>query len=189
MSQSAGPGAPSHSTVTRIEAIEPRLSQVNRRSDVDIDAAFAAARPRLVRIATSLVGPSSAEDVVQDTYLAARRHAGQLRDPGAAEAWLARICVHRAFRVRRRGLRLRDLLDRLPRPRPGSPPTRATSLELRELIEGLPPRERTVIVLQHGHGYSLAEVADLVGVSHANARQIATRARARLLRAWQEAER
>jgi RNA polymerase sigma-70 factor (ECF subfamily) len=173
--------------VTDIESIQPRTGRVVRRSSVDLDEAFAAARPRLQRIATSLVGPSDAEDVVHDTYLLARARAGQLRDPLAVEAWLVRICIHRSFRVNRRGRRFRELLDRLPgRERPVS---RASGLELRELIDGLAPRERAVVILQHGYGYSLLEVAELVGVSHANARKIASRARARLLRAWQDAER
>ena len=173
--------------MTDIESIEPRTGPVVRRSSVDLDEAFAAARPRLERIATSLVGPAHAEDVVHDTYLLARARAGQLRDPLAVEAWLARICIHRSFRVNARGRRFRELLDRLPgRERPGP---RASGLELRELIDGLAPRERAVVILQHGYGYSLLEVAELVGVSHANARKIASRARARLLRAWQDAER
>ena len=170
----------------RVEAIEPAVRQVTRRSDVDLDSAFAAARPRLIRIASSLVGADTAEDVVQDTYLMARARLSQLRDPGAIEAWLARICVHRSFRVRRRGRRLQELLGVLPIPRATPPP--AGRLELHELIEQLPPRDRAVIVLQHGYGYSLDEVAQLVGVSHANARKISSRTRARLLRAWLEGE-
>ena len=43
-------------------------------------------------------------------------------------------------------------------------------------------------MLQHGYGYTLAEVAELVGISHANARKISSRTRAKLLRAWLEAE-
>ena len=169
-----------------MEAIEPALRQVTRRTDVDLDSAFASARPRLVRIAASLVGPDAAEDVVHDTYLVARDRVGQLRDPAALEAWLARICVHRSFRVRRRGKRLQELLGFLPTPRVTPPP--AGRLELHELIEQLPPRDRAVVVLQHGYGYGLDEVAQLVGISHANARKISSRTRARLLRQWLESE-
>jgi RNA polymerase sigma factor (sigma-70 family) len=169
-----------------VEAIEPAVRQVTRRADVDLDSAFASARPRLVRIASSLVGADSAEDVVQDTYLMARDRVAQLRDPGAIDAWLARICVHRCFRVKRRGRRLQELLPSLSFAR--STPAATGRLELQELVEQLPPRERAVIVLQHGYGYGLDEVAALVGISHANARKISSRTRARLLRAWQEAE-
>jgi RNA polymerase sigma factor (sigma-70 family) len=157
------------------------------RLDVDLDSAFASARPRLVRIATSLVGVDAAEDVVHDTYLVARGRIGQLRDPAALDAWLARICVHRSFRIRRRGKRLHELLARVPFAR--VTPAASGRVELQELIEALPPRERAVVVLQHGYGYTLAEVAELVGISHANARQISSRTRARLLQQWQEAER
>ena len=174
-------------TVTELERLEPRIGPVVGNAYRELDEAFAAARPRLLRIAISLVGPAQAEDVVHDTYLLARAQAGRLRDPLAAEAWLARICVHRSFRVSRRGRRLQQLLDRLPgRERPAA---RASGLELRELVDGLPPRERAVVILQHGYGYSLLEVAELLGVSHANARKISSRARARLRDAWQEAER
>lgn len=187
LSQSALLVSLSFRVVTEIERIQPRISPVVRRSLADLDEAFAAARPRLQRIAMSLVGATNAEDVVHDTYLTARERAGQLRDPLAAEAWLVRICIHRSFRLNRRARRLRELLDGLPgRERPVP---RASGLELRELIDGLAPRERTVVILQHGYGYTLLEVAELLGVSHANARKIASRARARLLRAWQDAER
>ena len=74
----------------------------------------------------------------------------------------------------------------LPFPRVTPPPH--GRLELHELVENLPPRERAVVVLQHGYGYSLDEVARLVGISHANARKISSRTRARLLRQWLEAE-
>jgi RNA polymerase sigma factor (sigma-70 family) len=173
--------------LTDLDGVEPRTSTAVRRAQSDLDEAFGAARPRLQRIATSLVGVALAEDVVHDVYVIARQSRSQLRDPLAAEAWLARICVHRCFRVNRRGRRLRELLDRLaPRDRLV---VRPAGLELRELIDGLAPRERTVVILHHGYGYSLLEVAELVGISHANARKIASRARARLLHAWQEAER
>jgi RNA polymerase sigma-70 factor (ECF subfamily) len=172
--------------VWRVEAIEPALLRSARRPDVDLESAFASARPRLLRIAASLVGADTAEDVVQDTYLAARARLSQLRDAAAVEAWLARICVHRCFRIKRRGRRFQELLAFVPFAR--SAPSGGGRVELQELIERLPPRDRAVVVLQHGYGYSLAEVAELVGISHANARQIASRTRARLLREWREAE-
>jgi DNA-directed RNA polymerase specialized sigma24 family protein len=166
-----------------VDLIGERVGPVST-GRVDVDATFGQVRARLVRIATGLVGAEAAEDVVHDTYLVARDRIGQLRDPLAAEAWLARICVHRCFRVRRRRLHLERLLPRLV-----SPPVRPPDLDLRGLIEALPPRERAVLVLHHGHGYTLAEVGELVGISHANARAIASRAQRRLLREWLEASR
>ena len=80
---------------------------------VDLEAAFERARPRLLAISRGLVGAGGAEDVVQDTYLVARERIGQLRDPAAVEAWLARIAIHRCYRQRQRRMHL----DRLLHPR------------------------------------------------------------------------
>jgi RNA polymerase sigma-70 factor (ECF subfamily) len=149
---------------------------------VDLDAAFERARPRLLAIARGLVGAAGAEDVAHDTYLTARERIGQLRDPAAIEAWLARIAIHRCYRQRQRRLHLDRLLPWLQRT-----PT-SSSLELRELVERLPARERTILVLHYGHGYSLAEIGQLLEITHVNARAIISRARRRLVAAWLESE-
>ena len=57
------------------------------------DVAFETLRPRLLALARSLLGPETAEDAVQDTYVLGRESLGQLRDPAAVEAWLKRICA------------------------------------------------------------------------------------------------
>jgi len=153
-----------------------------------LDERFEAVRPRLVRTAAALVGLDAAEDVVHDTYLVARGHLRQLRDPDALEAWLVQICVRRCFRLSRRGRHLERLLGSLPHPAAAGE-TAAPWLELRELLEAMRPRERAVLVLHHGYGHTLVEVASLLGISHDNARAIASRGRRALLRLWLEADR
>lgn len=150
-----------------------------------LDARFVELKPRLLVAARSLVGSDNAEDVVQDAYLRARAKIGQLRDVQALDSWLMRIVATTAFNHHRRR---RGLLDRLPllAPRQASTPPRAT---LDELVDQLPARERTVLVLQHAYGYRLDEIARIVGTTHTNARTIAFRARRHLAVAWQEAER
>jgi len=147
------------------------------------DARFALARERLLKITASLVGADEAEDVVQDTYLLARRRFDQLRDPSAFEPWLTRIAVNLCFGRHRRRRTLRDVLPALlPRHAPG------TDVGLRELVEQLPPRERTVLVLHYGHGYGLEEIAALLDLTHTNVRTIIARTRKRLYAAWRRAE-
>ena len=182
-----GPRVSGRCRCAGVMAIERDGRPAAALTGVDIDAAFEAARPRLVRVARSLVGEGAAEDAVHDTYLTARSRIRQLRDPGAVDAWLTRICVRRCFRLSRRGRRLGDLLARLPLP--STAPEPGAGIELRELVDRLPARDRTVLVLQQGYGYTLVEVAELVGISHANARQIASRTQARLLRLWLESAR
>ena len=156
------------------------------RPDLDaeqFDVAFETLRPRLLALARSLLGPEAAEDAVQDTYILGRESLGQLRDPAAVEAWLKRICVTRCYRVHRR----RRLLDRvLARLVPAAP---ARDAHIRDLVEQLPHRQRVVVVLHYGHGYSLAEISELIDERYDNVRAIASRARKKLLEAWLEAER
>jgi len=149
----------------------------------DFDARFALARGRLLRITASLVGAVDAEDVVQDTYLLGRRRYSQLRDDAAFEPWLTRIAVNLCFGRHRRGKRLRELLPALL-PRRAS----ASDIGLRELVERLPPRDRTVLVLHYGHGYRLEEIAALLDLTHTNVRTVIARTRKRLYAAWRRAE-
>ena len=148
------------------------------------DERFAHARDRLLRICRSLVGAESAEDVVQDTYLLARDRVTQLRDPSSFDAWVNRIAVNRCYGLRRRGLHLERLLPGLVRPRPPE-----SDLGLRELIERLPARQRTILVLHYGHGYSLREIAELLDLTHDNVRAIVVRTRRRLFSDWKAADR
>jgi RNA polymerase sigma-70 factor (ECF subfamily) len=60
---------------------------------------------------------------------------------------------------------------------------------LRELIERLPPRERTLVVLHYGHGYQFDEIARLTGLTAVNARTIVHRARRRLAADLREPDR
>ncbi len=149
----------------------------------EFDARFALARERLLRITASLVGAIDAEDVVQDTYLLGWRRYDQLRDDAAFEPWLTRIAVNLCFGRHRRGKRLRELLPALL-PRRAA----ASDIGLRELVEKLPPRDRTVLVLHYGHGYGLEEIATLLDLTHTNVRTIIARTRKRLFLAWRKAE-
>jgi len=138
-------------------------------------------RPRLVALAGSLVGRDAAEDVVHDAYLRARSRIGQLRDPDALDAWLTRIVIRIAYNHHRRRVGLLGRIARLGVPEPAQ----ARDVGLRELIGLLPSRERTVLVLHYAYGYALAEIADMLGLSHVNVRTIIFRARRRLAAEWE----
>ena len=169
-----------------MEAMELERNQVGDvRSDEasDFDARFATARGRLLAICSPLVGRNEAEDVVHDTYLAGRSRYARLRDPAAFEAWLIRIAINRCVDRHRRGSRVFPL-----RPTYEGRSASDRDLGLRELIERLPLRERTILVLHYGHGYGLQEIGQLLDLSHTNVRTIIARARQVLLRAMREAD-
>ena len=57
----------------------------------------------------------------------------------------------------------------------------AVVLAVRTLVEKLSPTERAVLVLREAFDYTYREIADILDLSEANARQLAVRARTRLL--------
>lgn len=150
------------------------------------DARFTDVRDRLVRICAGFVGADAADDVAHDTYLRARSRLQQLRDPDLFEAWLTRIAINLCMNRHRSHRRWVERLPMLPR-RQSVPPPRDAGL--RELIERLPARERTLVVLHYGHGYTLEEVAQMSGLAPTNVRSIVFRARRRLRKQLQEADR
>jgi RNA polymerase sigma-70 factor, ECF subfamily len=152
----------------------------------DFDQRFALVQPRLMAICRGLVGGDVAADVVHDAYVRGRGRFQQLRDPAHFDAWLSRIAVNLCFNWHR------DRRATFHRSTPDltlSPAAAQQDVGLRELVEQLPPRERTLVVLHYGYGYTLGEIADLLGLSHGNARSVVFRARARLGEQLREAER
>ena len=166
---------------------EPRpISAIETGGAADAyDARFEAARERLVRICRGFVGADAAEDVVHDAYLRGRARFGQLRDIDLFDAWVTRLAINLCVNRHRAGRRLRDLLPTL---RPGATAA-PRDAGLRELVEGLPPRERTLLVLHYGHGYQFDEIARMTGLSTVNARTIVFRARRRLADQLRKADR
>lgn len=151
----------------------------------DFDSRFASLRPKLLRVCRGFIGADAAEDVVHDTYVRGRDRFHQLRDSTRFDAWLTRIAINLCYSWHRG----RRQSSRLAIARPNSTPgVHQRDAGLRELIEVLPPRDRTLIVLHYGYGYSLAEIADLLGISSGAARVAVLRARAKLAEQLRDAQ-
>jgi RNA polymerase sigma factor (sigma-70 family) len=121
---------------------------------------FEAQRHALLRHCTRLVGADEAQDVVQDTYLKAARHASSMRNPSAMRAWLFRVASNRCVDLHRRRSRLVALGDRDPAGSAGR------DVALRQMVERLAPRERAIVVMYYSHGYGLGEIAEKLGLTH-----------------------
>jgi RNA polymerase sigma-70 factor (ECF subfamily) len=153
------------------------ISRSDAAATSAFDEQFARTQPRLHRICQNLAGPDAAEDIVQDVYLLARERFGQLRNPLAFDTWITRIAVRQCYNASRRR---RRLLERLPLIGSLRAAPEPSDLGLRELVERLPPRERSLVVLHYGYGYRIDEIAALLEISATNARTILFRARAKL---------
>jgi RNA polymerase sigma-70 factor (ECF subfamily) len=154
-----------------------------------VDAAtFEVARPRLFGIAYRVLrGAAEAEDVVQDTWI--RWHRTNRREVRDATAFLAAattrlaINVSQSARARREapsGAWLPEPIDHAADPTVGVERDEALEPAVRNLWEKLTPVELAVFVLREGFDYRYREIADVLELSEANARQILVRARARL---------
>lgn len=135
--------------------------------------------PRLMALAYSILRDrEQACDAVQDTAEQAWRSWGDLRQQDRRGAWLSTICVRQALR-RGRAERRQRLLAWGQRPDAGSD-LRVTDVDLERALGRLSARQRAVIGLHYVYGYSLDEVAAVLGCRPGTARSHLNRALATL---------
>jgi RNA polymerase sigma-70 factor (TIGR02957 family) len=152
---------------------------------------FEAQRPRLFWLAYRLLGSASeAEDAVQDAYL--RLHAADAELIESLPAWLTKavtnLCLNRLTSARARrevypGPWLPEPVltdDRTLGPQETAEQRESVSIALLSLMERLGPTERAAFVLREAFAYSHSEIAEILEMSEANARQVYRRARQRL---------
>jgi RNA polymerase sigma-70 factor (ECF subfamily) len=160
-------------------------------TDAETDATtFAELRPLLFALAYRMLSSvSEAEDVVQEAFLRYRR----AREEGAAvaspKAYLSAVVTRLAIDELRSARARRETYSGQWLPEPlltdegaGDPAVIAEqadslSMAFLLLLERLTPAERAVFLLHDVFGYGYDEVAEIVGRTEANCRQIALRAR------------
>ena len=143
---------------------------------------FEAERPRLVRIASRVLGDhAEAQDVVQQAWL--RLHATDA-EIDSLPAWLTtvttRLCLDRLRS--RTPMPVDDLepLDRVNDPADDVALADTVGLALHIVLDRLTPRERIAFVLHDSFGFEFPTIATLLDTSPAAARKLASRARAKV---------
>jgi RNA polymerase sigma-70 factor (sigma-E family) len=156
---------------------------VSEAIDEEFSEYVAARRRALIRTAYVLTGDHhAAEDLVQTalarTYLAWNR----IRDKQALDAYVRRAIVneHTSW-WRRAWKRLEHSTDDLPN-RPAAEPEldSVERRELRQLVDGLPPRQRVAVVLRYFDGLTEAETAEVMNCSVGTVKSRTSRALTRL---------
>jgi len=150
-----------------------------------------------------------AEDAVQETLLRAWRHLGSLQDPRSLRAWLYRIATNVCLRQRAHAANdpimtstsldgftptvtpryhlspyPDALLDQIQSP-VGNPAVEYDLYETVQLaflitVQLLPPRQRAVLLLHDGLGFTLADIAEMLGTTVAGVNSGLNRARSTL---------
>jgi RNA polymerase sigma-70 factor (ECF subfamily) len=124
------------------------------------------------------------DDVVQETFIAAARGIHGLRDPVQVRVWLVTIAV-RCARGRLSAAWRRRALGRevvVAAPRSGDLRDRAPVDDLYETLGRLPERMRVPWMLSRVEGLTLAEVAEVCGISLATVKRRIAEAEKRIER-------
>jgi RNA polymerase sigma factor (sigma-70 family) len=116
-----------------------------------------------------------AREVVQEAFARALRERRRFRGDGSLEAWVWRIALNVALKVRR-DVRRQWQLDESA----SASAFVAADHDLRAAVRALPPRRRLVVFLRYFADLSYAEIAEAVGVSEGTVAATLSQARAEL---------
>ncbi len=161
------PGSPSGLSVSVIETLA-KVVPIDERPEVPasgwvFDEFYVEHFGRLVVLAAAVAGErSGAEDVAQDAMLDAHRRWDRIAHYEAPYAWVRRVTVQRASKVkRRRAVADRAALRLVDREVAATTPERDD--DLWTALARLSPQQRAAVGLHHLEGLSLQEIADVLG--------------------------
>lgn len=157
----------------------------NRSLDADsaVEQLYAAHWRALVRLSVLLVrDQGTAEEVVQDAFVAMHGRWHKLHDPDKALAYLRQAVVNRSRSV----LRHRKVVDRhvaaeKREPLPTHPPAETSALDserrraVLDALAALPRRQREVLALRYYLDLTEAQISDALGISKGAVKSHASR--------------
>ena len=118
---------------------------------------------------------AEAEDICQDAFVKLLGYKGEFEAPENCKAWLIRVTINLSKNLLKSGRFTRcTVLDE------NLPILDGEQHELMEAVMSLPPKYRSVIHLYYYEGYSVKEIADMLGVSVSSVTTRLARARERL---------
>jgi len=168
-------GRPLHVSETLTAAMAADRSAVHATT-----ALYIAHYRSLVGLAVLLVRDSAtAEEIVQDSFVAMHTNWRMLRDRGKALWYLRQCVVNRSRSV----IRHRMVVDRkVPQLMPDMPSAEQGAMALLErsaviaALHRLPARQREVLVLRYYADFSEAQIASALGISRGTVKSHAARA-------------
>ncbi len=156
---------------------------------MDMTESFEAERPRLLGIATRVLGDhAEAEDVVQQAWLRLDRATGRGDEIDQLAAWLTtvttRLCLDRLRSRTPVPVEDEELAHAAaatsPDPADDVALADTVAIALQAVIDRLSPRERVAFVLHDTFAFEFATIASLLDTTPAAARKLASRARAKV---------
>ncbi len=126
-------------------------------------------RDRVWRFVVSLVGRADADDVFQETWLAALRTYPTLRDTSNLRSWVLTIAASKATDEHRSRARRPAPTDTLPDTAGRSTPVHDDGLWAQ--VRALPPKQRTALAHRFVGDLAYADIATAMGTTPAAARR------------------
>jgi len=123
---------------------------------------------RLWRHAVRLTGdPDTAWDVLQETMMAISRGIDRLAEPAAFPSWAYRIATNQSLshlrRKRRQQISLESYFnEQLTEPRMN--PSRDQAMDLQAALKQLSNAQQALVSLRYEEGFSVAEIAGILGI-------------------------
>ncbi|HEY6035740.1 MAG TPA: RNA polymerase sigma factor [Kofleriaceae bacterium] len=168
------------------------MDDLNDKTFTNLPVFGEAERQFVYSVARRIVGAEAADDIAQDAMLLAYVHRDAFRGDSRYRTWLYRIAATAALGYLRKRKRSREQLatdpDAMPTPLdPAASPEaqvaeREAAAVASKLLETLDPMYRDVVVLRTE--LSEAQTAERLGISIANVKVRAHRARAQLRTAF-----
>ncbi len=151
-------------------------------ADEALEQLYAAHWRQLVRLSVLLVRDvGTAEEVVQDAFVAVHGRWSKLRDPDRALAYLRQTVVNRSrSTLRHRGVVARHAATLRPVAATDPIPDRDRREAVLDAMRALPDRQREVLALRYYLDLSEAEIADALGISRGAVKSHASRGSATL---------
>ena len=124
-----------------------------------------------------------ATDLMQDTFIAGMRDEAALREPAKARAWLFRIATRLAMKRLRRA-RLMSFVPFAGTERSDVGTPDVEGLAVRDAMRSISADQAVALVLHYAHGFTRAEIAELVGRSEETVKSRIARGRRAFLAAY-----
>ncbi|USG63887.1 sigma-70 family RNA polymerase sigma factor [Brevibacillus ruminantium] len=162
------------------------MDKLQQTTEASLDRLMREYGTRVLRLVTLMVKDRAlAEDITQDVFLKVYRNLAAFRGESSVHTWIYRIAVNEC-KGHMRSWAFRNLLPHSWIQKAGDVSTegivveRAAKDELVRLVLALPPLYRQAVALHYYAEMSIAEVAEVLGVTEGTVRTRLHRARQRL---------
>jgi RNA polymerase sigma-70 factor (ECF subfamily) len=147
----------------------------------DFDEFYRSEFASMVVLAVAVTGRRiGAEDVAQEAMLDAHRRWDRIATYDSPRAWVRKVVVQRAVKTSRKQANERTAASGRALAVVGSPEPTGLDPQLRDALLELPPQQRAVMALHYLEDLSVADTAEVLGVTEGTVKTQLSRGRSRL---------